>query len=31
MDEGVAAKWSSSRHGRQGVSMEENDKEMERK
>jgi len=25
MDEGVAAEWSSSRHGRQGISMEEND------
>jgi len=25
MDEGVAAEWSSSRQGRQGISMEEND------
>jgi len=31
MDEEVAAEWSSSSHGKQGVSMEENDLEMERK
>jgi len=27
----LEVEWSSSKHGRQGVSMEENDLEMERK
>jgi len=31
MDGELAAEWSSSKHGRQGVSMEENDLEIERK
>jgi len=31
MDEKLAAEWSSSKHGRQRVSLEENDLEIERK
>jgi len=31
MDGELAAEWSSYKHERQGVSMDENDQEMERK